>query len=65
MQAIAPSILSWQVEEASEESAGSSNLSKLLTQGAQVAIQSDNKMSQVQLLQSNFVLAQQCIVLLH
>ena len=62
MQAIAPSILSWQ---ASEESAGSSNLSKLLMQGAQVAIQSDNKISQVQLLQSSFVLAQQCIVLLH
>ena len=61
MQAIAPSILSWQVEEASEESAGSSNLSKLLTQGAQVAIQ----ISQVQLLQSSFVLAQRCIVLLH
>ena len=52
MQAITPSILSWQVEESSEESAGSSNLSKLLMKGAQVAIQSDKKMSQVQLLQS-------------
>ena len=65
MQAIAPSILSWQVEETSEESAGSSKLSKLLMQGAQVAIQSENKMSQVQLLQSSFVLAQRCIVLSH
>ena len=58
MQAITPSILNWQVEETSEESAGSSNLSKLLMKGAQVAIQSDKKMSQVQLLQSSFVLAQ-------